>query len=38
MPDKQIHAVTGACGYAGKDIARRWLDIGRTVITLYGSN
>jgi len=38
MPDKPIHAVTGAYGYSGKYIARRLLDIGRAVITLYGSN
>ncbi len=38
MPDKQIHAVTGAYGYSRKYIARRLLDIGRTVITPHGSN
>lgn len=37
MPDRQIHAVTGAYGYSGKYIARRLLDEGHQVITLTNS-
>jgi uncharacterized protein YbjT (DUF2867 family) len=37
MPDKQVHAVTGAYGYSGKYIARRLLDEGHQVITLTNS-
>lgn len=37
MPDRQVHAVTGAYGYSGKYIARRLLDEGHQVITLTNS-
>jgi NADH dehydrogenase len=37
VPDKIIHAVTGAYGYSGKYIAQRLLDEGKTVITLTNS-
>jgi NADH dehydrogenase len=37
MPEKQIHAVTGAFGFSGKYIAQRLLDSGRKVRTLTNS-
>ena len=37
MTNKTIHAVTGAFGYSGRDIATRLLDEGREVITLTNS-
>lgn len=37
MARSDIHAVTGAFGYAGKYIARRLLDKGCKVITLTNS-
>ncbi len=37
MADANVQAVTGAFGFAGKYIARRLLDQGRTVVTLTNS-
>lgn len=37
MPERDIHAVTGAFGFSGKYIAKRLLDKGRPVITLTNS-
>ncbi|MBS1258031.1 MAG: hypothetical protein MAG551_01084 [Candidatus Scalindua arabica] len=37
MPEKQIHAVTGAYGYSGKYITRRLLGRRNSVITLTNS-
>jgi len=37
MPERELHAVTGAFGFSGKYIARRLLERGRRVLTLTNS-
>jgi NADH dehydrogenase len=37
MPEKEIHAVTGAFGFSGKSIAQRLLNEGYRVVTLTNS-
>jgi len=38
MPEKEIHAVTGAFGFSGRYIAHRLLEAGRQVATLTNSH